>query len=274
VNRHLLLLVVILILALGEFNWVLKPSWGRRWLRLYWDLRGWIFAPIPFVLDTLLIALCRSRTLHGIRVSVLDRRKAEHSWRQVDEALEIVGRFDARRLRSLRSDLARIVVAPTKRTYFSPYTRTCFLDVRTVDDYGNTDIAVDLVHEAIHGRLRRRGLTAYGADLSERVEQLCIDEQIAFTKRLALAPDQTSGLDNLLLFLEHGRRTHPPTQAWPRTTPDPAHHKNSILLAVALLLLTLDWWVPLPDLVGIAATTVGLGLCVVVVGRAWKLRTF
>ena len=265
------LALAILLLAFGEFGFAIRPSWGRTWPRFYWALRAWVSAPILLASETLVNALCQSRTLHGMRVGVLERRKAEDSWRRIDEALDIISRFDSRRFRSLRSDVARILVLPVKRTSFSLHTRTCTLNANWVDQQGSVNIAGALVHEATHARLRRSGLTAFGADLSERVEALCVREQIAFMR--GLPPGRFPGVDRLLLYLEDVRRTYPPTQAWPRPTTDRAHRGNSILLTGALLLLILDWWVRLPDLVGIAVLLGAVGLCALVVRRAWRFRT-
>ena len=158
--------------------------------------------------------MSRWRTLHGIPVGLLSPDKAETAWSRVDTALEIISRFDPRRLGRLRSDVGRIFVGPMKHPLFSPPTRVCFLDEGTVLEWATGDIASSLVHEAVHARLRRKGLTAFGADFSEREEELCIDEQIAFAKRLP--PDEFTAIDQALLRLQELRRTYPPTQAWPR----------------------------------------------------------
>jgi hypothetical protein len=103
---------------------------------------------------------------------------------------------------------------PAKHPLFSIYTRTCYLDQRTVAEYIPPAVASKLVHEAVHARLRCAGLGSYGADLAVRVEELCIDEEIAFAQRLPR--DEYPGVDDHLRYLHTLRREYPPTQSWPR----------------------------------------------------------
>jgi hypothetical protein len=188
-------------------------NWRRRLLRVYWSLAVLGQSPLLLAKDGLLIICCRFRTLYGIRVGVLQRGKAEETWRRVESALGVISRHDPRRLHRLRSDFARILVVPGKHAYFSRFSRSCVLNQIYVDKMPSPNVASVLVHEATHARLRSAGLTAYGADLTVRVEELCVDEEIAFAMRCP--PDGFPRLDEWLQYLHAKRRTYPGTQAWP-----------------------------------------------------------
>ena len=191
-----------------------KPlSWRRRLLRAHWGLALWATAPLRLARDGLFIVCCRFRTLDGIRVGVLEWRTAEETWRRVESALGVIGRYDPRRLQRLKSDFARILVVPGKHAYFSLFSRSCVLNQIYVHKMPAPNVASALVHEAIHARLRGAGLTAYGADLIVRVEELCVNEEIAFAMRCP--PDRFPHLDEWLRYLHAKRRTYPGTQAWP-----------------------------------------------------------
>jgi len=186
---------------------------------------------------------------------------AERFWRQVDEALDIVERYDLRTFRRLRSDVARIVVIPSRRTYFSPYTRTCYLKADAVNGWGNGDIACSLVHEAVHARLRQKGLAAFALEDRERAEELCVDEQIGFVRRLP--EHRFHGRDKWLEQLAEVRRTYPPTQAWPPKSLSRDQRRNlALLLAAMLILANVDRVVQLPPAL---AVTLGLAWCCVMI---------
>ena len=188
-------------------------NWRRRLLRGYWCVAVWARAPLLLARAGLLIICCRFRTLYGIRVGVLERGKAEETWRRVESAIGVISRYDPRRLHRLKSDVVRILVVPGKHAYFSRVSRSCVLNQIYVDQMPAPNVASVLVHEATHARLRGAGLAAYGADLTVRVEELCIDEEIAFAMRCP--PDRFPQREEWLRYLRATRRSYPGTQAWP-----------------------------------------------------------
>jgi len=188
-------------------------TWRRRLLRTRWCVSVWALRPLYLVMDGLFIKACRFRTIDGIPVGVLEGEKAEATWPRVESALGVIRRYDPRRLHRLKEDVARILVVPNRQSVFSRSSRSIVLHQIYVDKMPPANLASALVHEAIHARLRRDGFTAYGADLIERVEELCCDEEIAFAMRCP--PDRFPQRDEWLRYLEARRRTYPGTQAWP-----------------------------------------------------------
>lgn len=108
---------------------------------------------------------------------------------------------------------------PAAVAQFDPHSWTCELDGRFVLDDTTTPelIAVTIVHEATHARLFKRGF-GYVEEVRDRVEEICLRRDLAFTARLpdgarareraaatlAALPDMSDEA-NLLRDLEGGR---------------------------------------------------------------------
>jgi hypothetical protein len=180
---------------------------------IVWYLFSWALTPLIFVWERLIMATSRYRLIGHIRVGVFRSGKAEALWPTVDEALRIIWAADPLRFDALRRDFDRIIVFPGNASSFSELTKVCYLSQRWVEKFGALNCATALVHEAMHARLRRRGLGAWGPQWKARIEELCIDEQIAFVR--LLPRDVFTNLDELLRYLEDQKRTYPATWTWP-----------------------------------------------------------
>jgi hypothetical protein len=220
-------------------------------------------APFWIAVEATVMATCRFRTLGGMRVGLCRWRFAEASWRKVDEALQIIQTYDPRRFRRLRADVARVVVIPSRRPYFSPFTRTCYLDASTVNARGNGVVACSVVHEAVHARLRQKGLGAFTLDYVERVEELCMDEEIAFARSSPRTPQR----DEFLSELAELRRTYPPTQAWPPKQLNLNQRRTLWLLLGLLVAGNVDLFAHLRPPLAVATNVIWVVLFLVLVGR-------
>ena len=176
-----------------------------------WGAALAVWFPFAYLRDRMSIAGARYRWFDGIAVGSLNHRKAEAYWSKVGEALAFIGTIDSRRYRRLRADVPRILVVPVAGAYFSLITMTCFLDEACVADRSKAVIASRLVHEATHARLARGGLR-YGPRSIERIEALCIREELSFVR---LLPRDQFNVDGFVRFQEEQLRVYPPSQRWP-----------------------------------------------------------
>jgi hypothetical protein len=153
---------------------------------LAWRLPRWA--------GTLWTAICRRGVLVvGFRREhrgfiIRDARDHDHVGalvQRVADALCLIAELDERRLDRMRRLARRIVIVPTLGTdgeyWWSPR-------VLVVSEYHARNaplerIAMTLVHEATHARLREAGI-GYDAANRHRVERACIGEELAFARRL------------------------------------------------------------------------------------------
>jgi hypothetical protein len=111
-------------------------------------------------------------------------------------AVGLLDRYDRVRFRRICHDLKNgIIVFPTRGTARAEYHRdidVCFLR----SDYAASGhpgfIALSIVHEATHARMRR--LSQATAERRARMEQICIGAQIAFASRV---PGVSATIDEL-----------------------------------------------------------------------------
>jgi hypothetical protein len=98
----------------------------------------------------------------------------------------------------MRTLLPNIMVKAGIPTQFWAGTQTCVVDRNFLDTASDAYLACALVHEAVHARLRRRGIgsTPHSAG---RVEAVCIRDQIAFLR--LLPRDEYPGTDRLIEYL-------------------------------------------------------------------------
>lgn len=133
-------------------------------------------------------AVTQTRTLHGIRVVVLNRRpdiQEDVLFERVDAALARIAQVDPRRFRRLARDLAELHVRRGfTRGAFYPASRTCVLDNTFVANpqFGIDDVAACIVHEAMHARVAAMGVRVEGRDRA-REERICRKAELAFAAR-------------------------------------------------------------------------------------------
>ncbi len=105
---------------------------------------------------------------------------------RLDEALLLIERHQPWRLRHLRRDLKRILVArfPCRGAYI-PGERTCVTELTFLArrDITAATVASSIVHEGIHARVDRMGVRSEGRDRAKE-ERLCRRAELEFGQSL------------------------------------------------------------------------------------------
>jgi hypothetical protein len=125
---------------------------------------------------------------------------------KIEEALKLIAEHDSRRFARLRRDLRYVILTRTTTSdvgEYWPALRACLLDVGFVAAQTSGVVALTIVHEATHARLRAAGIGYAGAHRA-RVERCCIGEEIVFAKRV---PDGTE-------LLAYARRKPTSDEFW------------------------------------------------------------
>ncbi|HEU4563143.1 MAG TPA: hypothetical protein VFS05_00785 [Gemmatimonadaceae bacterium] len=125
------------------------------------------------------------RTVRGLPVSVVNTRpdiRTEHVLHRLDGALALIERHQPWRFRRLRRDLAEILVIryPCRAAY-DPRARACIVELTFLANPGFSEaqIAASIVHEGVHARLDRMGLSTPPSRRS-REERLCRKAEVEF----------------------------------------------------------------------------------------------
>jgi hypothetical protein len=105
---------------------------------------------------------------------------------RLGEALDLIAAHQPWRLVHLRRDLAQfwIVRYPCRGAYF-PATRTCMTELTFLArrDITAAPVAASIVHEGMHARVHRMGVSPEGRD-SAREERLCRRAELDFGQAL------------------------------------------------------------------------------------------
>jgi hypothetical protein len=108
---------------------------------------------------------------------------------RLDEALALIERHQPWRLRHLARDLdhIRVVRFPCRGAYF-PEERVCVTELTFLNrrDITAAPVASSIVHEGMHARVDRMGVSRHGRDRA-REERLCRRAELEFG--LSLPPD-------------------------------------------------------------------------------------
>ncbi len=132
-------------------------------------------------------------TISGIRVVVQNSREdilTADVLSRLGEALELIERHQPWRMAHLRRDLRQILVLryPCRGAYL-PADRTCITELTFLArrDIGAGTVASSILHEGMHARVHRMGVTREGHDMA-REERLCRRAELEFG--LALPAEQ------------------------------------------------------------------------------------
>lgn len=158
------------------------------------------------------LALSEVRKIVGFRVAVLvvdaDHDRIEKYFSKIETALRLIERTTPRRFAHLRRDVRCIWVTPLAsnvRGEWHASDASCILSERSLRDDGvsPTLLASTIVHEGMHARLHRAGLTPTDAT-RERHEQICWRASRAFLRR---APDSDQHVERVNFVLQLPRLT-------------------------------------------------------------------
>jgi hypothetical protein len=105
---------------------------------------------------------------------------------RLDDSLALIERYQPWRLRHLERDLKQFLVArfPCRGAYF-PDERTCMTELTFLDrrDISPATVASSIVHEGIHARVDRMGVSREMRDRA-REERLCRRAELEFGQAL------------------------------------------------------------------------------------------
>jgi hypothetical protein len=153
---------------------------------LVWRLPRWIATPWSALCRWGMLVIAFRRKHRGFTIrDVRDYDDAGTLSRRVADALCLIAAVDERRLDRMRRLAKRIIIVPTLGTdgeyWHSPH--ALVLGELHARNGPLEHIALTLVHEATHARLRNAGI-GYDAGIRHRVERACIGEELAFARRL------------------------------------------------------------------------------------------
>jgi hypothetical protein len=102
---------------------------------------------------------------------------------RLTSALAVVEKYDPTRLERIRRDLGRIGTVRGGGELYDHGLRTYFATGPLVLQRSPERNALAIVHEATHARLRRRGIVTTREN-QERIERLCVAQEVSFAARL------------------------------------------------------------------------------------------
>lgn len=106
---------------------------------------------------------------------------------KIDQALNLICKFDPRSYRRIQRDIKMILVFATP-PYCAEWVgqlQMCVLDREYIcrPDVLPEEIASTIIHEAAHARLDRAKIN-YNDGIRNRIERICVKSEIVFAKRL------------------------------------------------------------------------------------------
>ena len=156
--------------------------------------------PRPPLADRIGLFFSVGRVVDGLWIGTIDVND-EPVLRRVEEALALIKAYDKRRYDRLIKDLERVWVRmlPDELGNFSRALRACVLDTRFVlaETTSLEILAVVIVHEATHARLRHCGI-GYDEQMRHRVEAVCFRRELAFARKLPKGQPVREWIENSL----------------------------------------------------------------------------
>jgi hypothetical protein len=102
---------------------------------------------------------------------------------RICDALDLIGRTDSRWLQRILRNLSSFALVADGGEYFDPGLRTYVVDLKVLMARSVEEVAMTIVHEATHARLRRLHVRSTPANVA-RIEKLCVDQEVALAARL------------------------------------------------------------------------------------------
>lgn len=101
----------------------------------------------------------------------------------VGAALQLIAKHGPRFSARLQRDVKRVLFAEVSGGRYLAGLQTCLIGVAYARRVAPLDLAMTIVHEATHGRLSRAGFR-YEGECRERIERLCVGQEIAFAEQV------------------------------------------------------------------------------------------
>ena len=140
-------------------------------------------------LNALIYRFSAKRDIHSFRVAVpaLTSSYKRRIFDRIEAAIELIHRYDRRRLERAARDMPRIVAGfpDTGDACYDTIDALGILKLQTVArrDITPEQLALCIVHEATHARIERCGIR-YEPQRRVRIERACIQAELAFAQRL------------------------------------------------------------------------------------------
>jgi len=153
--------------------------------RTHRSLRAVLWAPVEAVLMTLALRTSSHVEVLGIglrAVTVPDGMEPLF-FAKVQRALEMIERYDPRRLTRIRHDVRSIGGTAGGPHEYHHSIRAIMLSWPGVLQESATELAMTIIHEATHGRISDRGIR-YEEPMRGRIEAACVAQEAAFARRL------------------------------------------------------------------------------------------
>lgn len=159
-----------------------------RWVevrRCPWNLARRAIHPLAVRAEQHQLRRCVFQSVHGIWLGtdVATPQAGVEYLRRVAGAFDLIRAIAPKTYARVRGSLPTIVVLPAPEATLSTFSGVCFLDEARVTKYSSAVVAASLIHEATHARLERRGIRNW-PDLKNRIEAVCVREELAFAARL------------------------------------------------------------------------------------------
>jgi hypothetical protein len=124
------------------------------------------------------------RTTHGLRLAAFsDEEDGEVLLDKITEALELIAVHDPSRFARIRRQLRAVFVVPAGGEIYDHGLAGYMATASLLRERPTAHVALAIVHEAAHARLRANGIRSTPANL-DRIERLCIAQEVAFAQRL------------------------------------------------------------------------------------------
>jgi hypothetical protein len=99
-------------------------------------------------------------------------------------ALTLIGLHAPLRLARIKRDIRRLLIIGAGAAEYWPRAEGIAIARASLAELGPEELALVLVHEATHARVQRAGIP-YLPALRERIERLCVAQEVAFAERLS-----------------------------------------------------------------------------------------
>ncbi|MBW7970620.1 hypothetical protein [Bradyrhizobium sp. BR 10289] len=140
----------------------------------------------PACIDRLALWLSKGSTIDGLWVGSFEG-KPHSALRRVEEALQLIKRYDRLGYTRITRDLDRIWVTllPSAQAHYDRSMNACVVDERYIlgDTTTLEQIASTFIHEATHARLEGWGIS-YVEAMRIRIEAICLRQELRFLGKL------------------------------------------------------------------------------------------
>ncbi len=135
--------------------------------------------------DWTVIRWSRNTRVDGLWVGVFVGRQEKEILGRLVEALVQIKTYDPYRYRRVLREIERILayLLPGHSAVWLPALKRCVVDPRFILSASPQLIASAIVHEATHAALNRRHI-GYAEPLRERVEKVCMHQELAFALKI------------------------------------------------------------------------------------------